>query len=283
MKGNLKTALLLGVLAGVLVGVGGLVGGTTGATFGLVFAVVMNFGAYWFSDKIALRMSRARPLSRDQAPELHAMVERLCASGGLPIPRIYLIPSEQPNAFATGRNPQNAAVAVTQGILRTLEPHELEGVLAHELAHVQNRDILISSVAATIAGAISWIAFMARWTALLGDERNPMRLVGSLVAAIVAPLAAVVIQLAISRSREFQADRGGARISGRPESLASALQKIEAQAGRVPFEVNPAAAPLFIVNPLRGSRGGGLMARMFSTHPAAEERVRRLMDLVGRV
>lgn len=209
MKGNLKTALLLGVLAGVLVGVGGLVGGTTGATFGLVFAVVMNFGAYWFSDKIALRMSRARPLSRDQAPELHAMVERLCASGGLPIPRIYLIPSEQPNAFATGRNPQNAAVAVTQGILRTLEPHELEGVLAHELAHVQNRDILISSVAATIAGAISWIAFMARWTALLGDERNPMRLVGSLVAAIVAPLAAVVIQLAISRSREFQADRGG--------------------------------------------------------------------------
>lgn len=283
MKGNLKTALLLGVLAGVLVGVGGLVGGTTGATFGLVFAVVMNFGAYWFSDKIALRMSRARPLSRDQAPELHAMVERLCASGGLPIPRIYLIPSEQPNAFATGRNPQNAAVAVTQGILRTLEPHELEGVLAHELAHVQNRDILISSVAATIAGAISWIAFMARWTALLGDERNPMRLVGSLVAAIVAPLAAVVIQLAISRSREFQADRGGARISGRPESLASALQKIEAQAGRVPFKVNPAAAPLFIVNPLRGSRGGGLMARMFSTHPAAEERVRRLMDLVGRV
>lgn len=285
MKNNMKTVLLLGVLTGLLVGVGGLIGRGAGATFGLVLAVVMNFGAYWFSDRIALKMSRARPVSEAEAPEVYGVVRNLTQSVGMPMPRIHLIPSDQPNAFATGRNPRHAAVAVTQGILRLLTRDELEGVLAHELGHVGNRDILISSVAATVAGAISWIGYMLRWGAFLGggDDDNPFGFVGLLVASILAPIAAVIIQLAISRSREYQADRTGARLCGRPESLASALRKIEAAASQVPMRINPAAAPLFIVNPLRGRSLAGTFAGLFSTHPPTDERVRRLEHMAGRV
>ncbi|MGH2770432.1 MAG: zinc metalloprotease HtpX, partial [Actinomycetota bacterium] len=238
-----------------------------------------NFASYWFSDKIALRMSRARRVSEAEAPELHATIRNLTQTAGLPMPSVHIIPSDQPNAFATGRNPQHAAVAVTRGILQVLDRDELEGVLAHELGHIRNRDILISSVAATIAGAISMIAFMIRWGAFLGgdDDDNPLGMVGMLVAAIVVPIAALIIQMTISRSREYQADQTAARISGRPEALASALGKIESYARQMPLPVNPAAAPLFIINPLRG----GLM-RLFSTHPPTQERIRRLETMAGR-
>lgn len=282
MKNNLKTVVLLGALGGLLVGFGSLLGGRSGATIGLVFAGIVNFASYWFSDKIALKMSRAQPVSRAEAPELYETVENLTSRANLPMPTLHMIPSEQPNAFATGRNPEHAAVAVTEGIMRVLTRDELEGVLAHELAHIKNRDILISSVAATIAAAISWIATMARWGAIFGggreDEDNPGGLVALLVASIVAPIAALVVQMAISRSREFHADAGAAAISGRPDQLAAALRKIEAAAERSVLPVSPAAAPLFIVNPLRGSFAQGA-ARMFMTHPPTEERVRRLEEL----
>jgi heat shock protein HtpX len=279
MKNNFKTVLLLGSLTGLLLLLGGALGGRGGATFALVVAAVMNLAAYWFSDKIALKMTRARPVTEAEAPELYAVLRNLTQSAVLPMPSVHIIPSEQPNAFATGRNPEHAAVAVTQGILQLLSRDELEGVLAHELGHVGNRDILISSVAATIAGAVSWIAYMARWGAFLGDdEDNPLGFVGILLAAILAPLAAVIIQLAISRSREYHADETGAKLSGRPESLASGLRKIEAYAKQVPMPVNPSAAPMFIINPLRGGIAG-----LFSTHPPTEERVRRLLAMVGRV
>lgn len=282
MKNNLKTVVLLGALGGLLVGFGSLLGGRSGATIGLVFAGVVNFASYWFSDKIALKMSRAKPVSRAEAPELYETVENLTSRANLPMPTLHMIPSEQPNAFATGRNPEHAAVAVTEGIMRVLTRDELEGVLAHELAHIKNRDILISSVAATIAAAISWIATMARWGAIFGggrdDDDNPGGFVALLVASIVAPLAALVVQMAISRSREFHADAGAAAISGRPDQLAAALRKIEAAAERSVLPVSPAAAPLFIINPLRGSFAQGA-ARMFMTHPPTEERVRRLEEL----
>jgi heat shock protein HtpX len=280
MKNNVKTVLLLGGLTGLLILLGDRLLGPGGATIGLLFAAVMNFASYWFSDKIALRMSRARRVSEAEAPELHAIIRNLTQAAGLPMPTVHIIPSDQPNAFATGRNPQHAAVAVTQGILQVLDRDELEGVLAHELGHIQNRDILISSVAATIAGAISAIAFMIRWGAFLGgdDDDNPLGMVGMLVAAIVVPIAALIIQMAISRSREYQADQTAARMSGRPEALASALAKIENYARQVPMPVNPAAAPLFIINPLRGGLRG-----LFSTHPPTQERIRRLETMVGRV
>lgn len=275
MKNNIKTVFLLGGLTGLLMLIGGAVGGRGGALFGLLMAGVMNFAAYWFSDKLALRMSGAKPVTEAEAPELHATVRKLAAAAGLPMPSVHFIPSEQPNAFATGRNPEHAAVAVTEGILKILTPEELEGVIAHELGHVANRDILISSVAATIAGAISYLAFIARWGAFMGsdDDDNPLGIIGILVAAIVAPLAAVIIQLAISRSREYQADRSGAELSHRPEALASALKKMDEFAKQIPMPVNPSAAPLFIVNPLRGGIGG-----LFSTHPPTAERIRRLMS-----
>jgi heat shock protein HtpX len=285
MKNNLKTVVLLGALAGILVGLGNLLGGRTGAAFGLVLAVVFNFGSYWFSDKIALKMSRARPVSRQEAPELYAIVEDLARRGGIPTPTIHIIPSEQPNAFATGRNPSHAAVAVTEGILKRLSMEELKGVLAHELSHVKNRDILTASVAATIAGGISFIATMARWGAMFGggrdDDNGPGGLIALLAASIVAPIAAMIVQFAISRSREFQADESGAQLSGNPESLASALEKLEIGATRVPMPVNPSAAPMFIVNPLRGAWAKGA-ARLFSTHPPTEERIRRLRAMAAR-
>ncbi len=280
MKNNVKTVLLLGGLTGLLILLGDRLLGPGGAIIGLALAGVMNFVSYWFSDKIALRMSRARRVSEAEAPELHVTIRNLTQTAGLPMPSVHIIPSDQLNAFATGRNPQHAAVAVTEGILQVLDRNELEGVLAHELGHIQNRDILISSVAATIAGAISTIAFMMRWGAFLGggdDDDNPLGMAGMLVAAIVVPIAALIIQMAISRSREYQADRAAAQISGRPEALASALAKIESYARQVPMPVNPAAAPLFIINPLRG----GLMG-LFSTHPPTQERIRRLETMVGR-
>ncbi|MDQ4149051.1 MAG: zinc metalloprotease HtpX [Actinomycetota bacterium] len=265
-----------------MVGLGSLLGGRSGAALGLVLAVVLNFGSYWFSDKIALRMSGARPVSRAEAPELYALMSNLVQRANLPMPSLYVIPSQQPNAFATGRNPEHAAVAVTEGIMQMLTPEELEGVLAHELAHVRNRDILIASVAATIAGAISFVSTMARWGAMFGgrDDREGPGIVGLLVATIVAPIAAMIVQLAISRSREFYADEVGARLSGRPQSLASALQKLEVGAKRIPMPVNPSAAPMFIVNPLRGAWAQGA-AKLFSTHPPTDERVRRLLALSG--
>lgn len=283
MKNTAKTVLLLGALTGLLVGLGSAFAGRGGAFFGFLIAAAMNLGTYWYSDKIALKMSRARPVTKAEAPELYAITEELVRRAQLPMPRLYVIPSDQPNAFATGRNPEHAAVAVTEGIMQRLSPEELEGVLAHELAHVRNRDILIASVAATIAGAISFISTMARWGAIFGggdDEESPGGFIGLLVASIVAPIAALVVQLALSRSREFQADRVGAGISGRPESLARALRKLESAAKQIPMPVNPSAAPMFIVNPLQGAWVRG-SAKLFSTHPPTEERVQRLMAMTG--
>jgi heat shock protein HtpX len=282
MKNQFKTVVLLGGLAGLLVGLGFYFGGRGGATIALGFAALLNLGAYWFSDKIALKMSRARPVTESEAPRIYAMLRNLSQSAQMPVPRLFMIPSEQPNAFATGRSPEKAVVALTQGIVGALTPDELEGVIAHELAHIRNRDILIASVAATIAGAISWMGAMARWGALLGggrDSRNPISFAAILVATMVAALGAIILQLAISRSREFYADATGARISGRPEALASALQKIDSYVKRMPMKVNAASEALYIVNPLRGGRLRGL----FSTHPPTEERVRRLERLIGRV
>lgn len=280
MDNRIKTAVLLGALAGLLVGLGALIAGSNGALIGLILAGVMNFAAYWFSDRIALKMSKAKPVSEAEAPDLYASVRNLCQVGNLPMPRLYLIPSDQPNAFATGRNPEHSAVAVTQGLMRFLSRDELEGVIAHELAHISNRDILISSVAATIAGAISYIGVLARWTAIFGrDERNPIGYVGVILTSMLAGFAALIIQMAISRAREFHADATGARLSGRPESLASALRKIEQYAKQVPMPVNPSAAPMFIINPLRGRD----VAKWFSTHPPTEQRVQRLEAMIGRV
>ena len=274
----LKTALLLGVLTGLILLLGGLLGGRSGVVVAFVFAALMNFGSYWFSDRIVLRMYRAQAVTPDQAPRLHAIVDRLVARAGLPKPAVYLLPEAAPNAFATGRNPQHAAVAVTQGMLQSMEEEEVEGVIAHELAHIQNRDILISSVAATIAGAISMLAHLAQWGAFLGgmggrhDERggNPLVL---LLTALLAPIAALIIQMAISRSREYAADATGARIAGNPYGLARALEKLAAVNRRVPMHAaTPETSHLFIVAPLTG----GALLKLFSTHPPLEERIRRL-------
>ena len=284
MKNNLKTLVLLGALAGLMVGFGQLLGGRSGAVIGFGLAAAMNFGSYWFSDKIALKMSKATPVSREQAPELYEIVEDLTRKADLPMPTLHMVPSDQPNAFATGRNPEHAAVAVTEGIMRILNRDELEGVLAHELSHVKNRDILTTSIAAAIAGGISLLATMARWGAIFGgggDDDEGGGIAAVLVASIVAPLAAMVVQMAISRSREFQADASGAEVCGHPEELASALRKIEAGARQTPMAVNPSAAPLFIINPLRGVFAQGV-ARMFMTHPPTEERIQRLEAMARR-
>jgi heat shock protein HtpX len=248
----------------------------------LVFAGLMNFVGYWFSDKIALSMSGAQQVSESEAPDLHRMVRELCRRAELPMPRLYVIPSPTPNAFATGRNPQHSAVAVTSGIMNILNRDELEGVVAHELAHVKNRDILISSVAAMIAGAISQLAHMAQWAMIFGgmsrdrdEDSGGGGLLGGLAMMIVGPIAAMLIQMAISRSREFQADATGAQICGRPLSLANALLKLESGNHRLPMDVNPAQAQMYIVNPLTA---GGI-AKLFSTHPPMAERVKRLEDL----
>jgi heat shock protein HtpX len=257
-------------------GIGGLLGGKSGMMIALVIAAVMNFVSFWFSDKIVLAMYRARPLAEGDAPVVHRIVRSLATKAGVPMPRLYLIPSPAPNAFATGRSPRHAAVAVTEGILRIMTEEELEGVLAHELSHVLNRDILISTVAATLAGAISMLANMAQWSLFFGGSRdsegrggNP---IGLLLTVILAPIAAMLIQLAVSRSREYGADASGARLTRRPLALASALGKLQQAARIVPMDANPTTAHLFIVNPLSGAS----VARLFATHPPIEERIERL-------
>jgi heat shock protein HtpX len=276
---TMKTFMLMALLTALLVFIGNFIGGQNGMVMAFVFAMVMNFGSYWFSDKIVLRMYNAREVGRSEAPELFSIVEDLAGRAGLPMPRVYVIPNDQPNAFATGRDPQHAAVAVTEGILRTLSKDELRGVLSHELAHVQHRDILVGTVAATIAGAISMLANMAQWAMIFGggrsDNERGSNPIGGLVMIIVAPIAAMLIQMAISRSREFLADEGGAKISGNPLSLANALRKLDTRVKQIPMEANPSTAHMFIVNPLSGR---GLM-KLFSTHPPMEERIARLEQM----
>lgn len=273
MTNHFKTAVLLGLMTGLILVIGEIVGGEQGLVFALFFAAVMNFAAYFYSDKIALAMYGAQPLARPEAPELFSMVEQLTAHSGLPMPKLYLIPSATPNAFATGRNPQHAAVAVTQGIMRLLSREELEGVIAHELAHVKNRDILISSIAATLGGAIMMLARFAIFFPLSRDDDNRGGALGLLLTMILAPIAALLIQMAISRSREYAADATGAAIAGNPYGLANALRKLQEANRRVPMEANPATSHMFIVNPLSGRS----VMSLFSTHPPIEKRVERLL------
>ena len=274
-----KSTLMLVLLMVVLVLIGERIGGENGMLIAFAISVAMNFTAYFFSDKIALKMYRAQPVTREQLPRGYEVVERLAAKDGLPMPKIYVIPSESPNAFATGRNPQHASVAVTHGILGLLTDEELEGVLAHELGHVKNRDILTSSIAATLAGAITMIARMGYWASLFGygggggrRERGGGGL-GALLMLIVAPIAASLIQLAISRSREYEADATGAHTTGNPYALARALQKLEDYSKRIPLEASASTAHMFIIAPLIG----GGVGRLFSTHPPTKERIRRLI------
>ena len=273
MANGLKTAALLGLMSAMLLVIGELAGGANGLMTMFVFAAIMNIGSYWFSDKIVLRMYNAQPVGPEHP--LYQLTARLAQRGNLPMPKVYIIPDASPNAFATGRNPSHAAVAATEGILRVLSEHELEGVIAHELAHVKHRDILISSVAATLAAAIMMVARMAMFFGGSRDDRdggaNPIVLLGMM---ILAPIAAMLIQAAISRSREFAADAGGAAIAGNPYGLADALRKIEAAASRVPLDANPATAHMFIVKPFSG---GGILS-LFSTHPPTEARIRALLQ-----
>ena len=278
-----KSTLMLVLLMLFLVLIGERIGGENGMLIAFAISVAMNFTAYFFSDKIALKMYRAQPVTREQMPRAYEVVERLAAKDGLPMPKIYMIPSESPNAFATGRNPQHASVAVTHGILGLLTDEELEGVLAHELGHVKNRDILTSSIAATLAGAITMIARMGYWASLFGGYggrggRNRGGGLGGLLMLIVAPIAASLIQLAISRSREYEADATGAHTTGNPYALARALQKLEDYSKRIPLQATASTAHLFIIAPLIG----GGVGRLFSTHPPTRERIRRLIgrDLV---
>ena len=278
---TMKTVLLMSVLTVLLVFVGNLLGGQGGMMFAFLIAVAMNFGTYWFSDKIVLKMYGAQELDSGQYGEIYRMTEDLTQRAGLPMPKLYMINGDQPNAFATGRNHQHAAVALTEGIVRLLSKEELRGVIAHELAHIKHRDILVASIAATFAGAISMIANMAQWAMIFGGGRSSDHEEGShpvagIAAMIIAPLAAMMIQMAISRSREFLADEGGAQMAGTPLSLASALKKLHRRAEEIPMEASPSTAHLFIVNPLFG---GGLM-KLFSTHPPMEERVARLEAMV---
>jgi heat shock protein HtpX len=276
-----KTALLLGLLTGLILVVGRALGGEQGMVMALAVAAVMNFVSYWFSDKIVLKTYRAREVSPEEAPRFHAIVDRLIARADLPKPKLYLIPGDSPNAFATGRNPSHAAVAATEGILRLMSDEELEGVIAHELGHVANRDILISSVAATIAGAITFLASMAKWGMMFGgygyggrDDRNGGgNFVTLLLTAILAPIAAMVVQMAISRSREFAADATGARFAGQPYGLAKALETLDAASKRLPMPATQATAHMFIVAPFTGNA----FMNLFSTHPPIEERIRRLL------
>ncbi len=280
---TIKTIFLMGVLTAIIVLIGGFLGGKTGIMAAFVFAVVTNIGSYWFSDKLALSMSHAQPIERDQAPQLYEIIERLCSQADLPMPRVYLIPTESPNAFATGRNPEHAAVAVTEGILRLMSAKELEAVLAHELGHVRNRDILITTMAAVLASVITMIA---HWGMYLGssydDERggrsaNPVLM---LLMVILAPIAAMLINLAISRAREYQADATGAKICHHPEALASALSKLESGAQAIPYpDANPALSSLYIVTP----NPGAWFANLMSTHPPIEDRIRRLQEMSGQM
>ena len=277
-----KTYILMALLTALLVWIGYVVGGRDWAIIALCFAAVMNFSVYWFSDRIVLKMYRAQEVTEAEEPGLHRIVRELALRGGLPMPKVYIIPKDAPNAFATGRNPQHAAVAVTTGIKQLLTEEELKGVLAHELSHIRHRDILIGTVAASIAGAIGMIASMARFGAIFGglggDNREGggiAQLIAILVLTTLASLAAILIQLAISRSREYHADEGGAKLAGNPLYLARALAKLDAGAQRIPMQVNPSTAHMFIVNPLRGK---GIQS-LFSTHPPIEERIRRLEEM----
>jgi heat shock protein HtpX len=276
----IKTAMLLAALTALFMGVGYLIGGSSGALIAFVVAAAINLFTYWNADKLVLRMHHAREVDARTAPEFYAIVRRLAERAGLPMPRVYVIDQPQPNAFATGRNPRNAAVAATTGLLNYLTADEIEGVMAHELAHVKNRDTLIMTITATIAGAISMLANFAFFFGGNRDNNNPLGFVGVLLAALVAPIAAALVQMAISRTREYSADRGGAGISGRPRALASALAKIQDYAHRLPnmdAERSPATAHMFIVNPLSGAR----MDNLFSTHPATENRINALLAMEG--
>jgi heat shock protein HtpX len=279
MVNNVKTVLLLGLLTGIILVIGQSLGGARGMTMALVLSVVMNFSTYFFSDKIALAMYRAQQVTREQAPQIYRIMDYLCARDSMPMPKIYIIPDDSPNAFATGRNPQHASVAVTQGALSLLNEEELTGVLAHELSHVKNRDILISSVAATLAGVIMWVANMARFAAIFGgggrdrDDEGGGGALGFLVTIIVAPIAAMLIQMWISRTREYQADASGAAMAGNPNGLASALQKLENYSKRIPMDASPSTAHMFIMHPFSGKS----LMNLFSTHPPTQERIKRLL------
>ncbi len=279
MGNYLKTALLLGALTGLLMLIGGLIGGQGGVYIAFIFALIMNFGSYWFSDKIVLKMYKAQEVSETSAPGLYGMVRNLSMKANLPMPRLFIIPEETPNAFATGRNEQHAVVAVTEGIMRILNKEELEGVIAHELSHIKNKDMLISSIAATIAGAISMLATMAQWAAIFGGSRNDDDekggIIGLIAMAIIAPIAAAIIQMAISRSREYLADAGGAGITKNPYGLAGALEKLTLASQAIPMDAKPATAHMFIVNPLSGKA----LMNLFSTHPPLEERISRLRSM----
>jgi heat shock protein HtpX len=282
MTNYLKTAVLLGLMTGLVLVIGQLLGGSSGMTIALFFAAVMNFVAYFYSDKIALASYAAKEVGREEAPDLFRIIENLTQRAGLPMPRVYIIPSDAANAFATGRNPQHAAVAVTEGIMRLLNHEELEGVIAHELGHVRNRDILISSVAATLAGAIMWISHTARFAALFGgfgnrDDREGGGGLGFLFTIIVAPLAAMLIQMAVSRSREYGADATGAHLAGNPYGLARALEKLHASSTARPIEASAATSHLFIVKPFSASA----ISNLFSTHPPIEKRIQRLLGRSG--
>jgi heat shock protein HtpX len=284
-----RTVILLAVLTALLVWIGDMFGGRQGAIMALILAGGMNFFSYWFSDKIVIKMYGGQEVTAQDDPELYGLVQDLTQRAGLPMPRVYVLPQDTPNAFATGRNPEHAAVAVTQGIRRILNKRELAGVLGHELTHVKNRDILVSTIAATLAGAISYLAYMAQWAAIFGggrsrdDEGGGGNIFGLLFMIIVAPLAAMLIQMAVSRSREYGADQGGANVTGDPLALASALRRLEMGVQNIPLEVNNATANatahMFIVNPLTG---GGL-ASLFSTHPPMEERIARLEEMAKKM
>jgi heat shock protein HtpX len=273
MMNGIRTTLLLASLTGLMLLIGGALGGRGGMAIALLLSLVMNMGTYWYSDKIVLKMYKAKEVTPTEAPELYGIVRGLVDRANMPMPKVYIIDTPMPNAFATGRNPSHAAVAATTGIMRILDRNELEAVMAHELSHVRNRDTLISSVAATIAGVITFVANMAQWSLIFGgNDDDGGNIVGVIAMAILAPIAAMVIQMAISRSREFGADAGGAELSGRPMALASALSKLEGAAGRVQADVNPSTAHMFIVNPLKGKK----LASLFSTHPSTQERIARL-------
>ncbi len=277
---TVKTVGLMTFLMVLFVAIGGALGGRSGMIMAILFATVMNVGMYWFSDKLVLSMYRAQPVTEAEAPELHAIVRILVQKAGMPMPKVYIIPEETPNAFATGRNPDHAVVAVTQGIMRLLSRDELSGVIAHELAHIKHRDMLTGTIVATVAGAISMLAQMAQWAMIFGGSRRDDDEGGSPVVAIVmmivAPIAAMLVQMAISRTREYEADKGGAGIAGNPQWLANALLKLERGNQVIPMDdAKPATAHMFIVNPLHG---GGLM-NLFSTHPPIAERVRRLEEM----
>ena len=290
MWNTLKTAILLGLLTGILLVFGKLLGGNAGMVVALFMAAIMNFASWFFSDKIVLSMYGVRLLEPSAAPELHAMVQKLAAKAGIPKPRVGIAPMDVPNAFATGRNPEHGVVVVTPKIVELLDRDELEGVLAHEISHIKNRDTLIQAVAATIAGAITMLANMAQWFLIFGGSRNDeegggwAEMIGLLLMVVVAPIAAAIIQMAISRAREYKADETGGIISGKPEALASALKKLDDYAKRIPpelvkREVNPATSHLFIVNPLKGD----FLAELFSTHPPTEKRIQRLLELARKL